>query len=520
MKPCGDKDSRSAHYIPAVRLPLLLLILALPLAAQSSPYVPLDHPLLPAAEFLIARGDIDDPSPMIRPFRRSDLLRVLGHAELDPNTPSGRVAAELVKAFTEPPGDHWIRVSPRLGVDGFSRARRDLFHPAGDGGVRPYLESSFELRSGPLVLMSRAAAENRLKLDPDWPGTTFQNTKSQAYRFIDAYIAGQWKHGRLFFGQMDRNWGPPGSAGLSIANQGYPRTDLAFDIVFRDLMFSAVATQLTEMKSTDGSVHKRYFAAHRLNVRLTHRLNIALWETAVLTGPNRSFQQGLANTMILFSFPAQQGMADDRNTILGGDLTWRPAQRLLLQGQAMVDDMWRRKADPNGTGEPVHPGRWAATMVGSGALGNRLSWRAHLAVVNALAYRTVDSAKNFVDRGLGIGPQFPDNLSLGLGVGVPVGKSWLVTPDLTLFKQGEGRLDQPFPLGASLTATPELFQGTVESTWRLGARVSGGLGAFQLLGDGGWHHVTNLNHIVGASRSRFEARLRATIGFTGHRAIQ
>ena len=495
-----------------VRLLLVGLVVALPVAAQSSPYIPLDHPLLPVAEFLITRGDIADPSPMIRPFRRSDLLRVIGHAALDSATASGRLAAALVTAFAEPKEEHWIRVGPRLGVDGFSRGRRDLFHPAGSGGVRPYLESSFELRSGALVMMSRAAAENRLKLDPDWAGAATQQTKSQAYRFIDGYLAGQWQHARLFFGQMDRNWGPAGSAGLSIANQGYPRTDLAFEVVFRDLQFTALGTQLTEMQSTDGTIHKRYFVAHRLNARLSNRLDIALWETGVVTGTNRSFEPGFANSLILFSFPAQLGRRDDRNTILGGDLAWRPTKRLLLQGQAMIDDMWRRKADPNGTGEPPHPGRWAVTMVGSGAVGHRLSWRTHLAVVSSLAYQTSDSTQNFVDRGVGIGPQFPDHLSLGLGVGVPVGSSWLITPDVTLLKQGEGRLDRPFPLGPDLTATPELFLGTSESTWRLGTRASGGIGRFQLQGDGGWYHS--------ATRNRFEARLRATLGFRFQKALQ
>ena len=46
-------------------------------AAQASPYLPLDDPRLPLIEHLIARGDIADPSPMVRPFRRADALRVL-----------------------------------------------------------------------------------------------------------------------------------------------------------------------------------------------------------------------------------------------------------------------------------------------------------------------------------------------------------------------------------------------------------------------------------------------------------
>ena len=43
--------------------------------AQSSPYLPLDDPRLPPLEHLIARGDIADPSPMVRPFTRADALR-------------------------------------------------------------------------------------------------------------------------------------------------------------------------------------------------------------------------------------------------------------------------------------------------------------------------------------------------------------------------------------------------------------------------------------------------------------
>ncbi len=151
-------------------------------------------------------------------------------------------------------------------------------------------------------------------------------------------------------------------------------------------------------------------------------------------------------------------------------------------------------------------------MVGSDALGSRLSWRAHLAIVSTLAYRTLDNDQNFVDKGLGIGPQFPDDLGLGVSVGVPVGKSWLVAPDLTLFQQGEGRYDEPFPLGAALTATPQLFLGALESTWHLGVRASGGLGPFQFLGEGGWHHTT--------TRNRFVARIRATVGFQAQKALQ
>jgi len=499
---------------------VLLLAAAGPLAAQGSPFVPLDHPLLPLAEYLIARGDVADPSPMIRPFRRADLIRAIEAAQLDPASPSGRIAASLRAAWSDPADPNWVRVAPRAGLDAFTSARRDLLHPAGDDGARFYADLALEGRFGPLVLVSRPAAENRLKGDPDWAGAGLQRRKSQAYRFVEGYLAAQFEHARLFFGQMDRNWGPVGALGLSVANAAYPRTDLGLSVVFRDLQFDVVAAGLTPMKASDGSIPDRLFLAHRLNVRVTRRLDLALWETGVLTGSAESPDLAFTNPMVLLSFPIQLGRADDRNAIIGGDLSWRIPGGIRVQGQAMIDDRWRRKADPQGTGEPAHPGRWALSGVLAGPLGGGAAWRASLGVISSLAYRTIDSTESFLDRGLGIGPTFPDQVTAGAAVQIPVRGRWLVTPDVVLLTQGEGRLDAPFPTGAALTATPELFLGRKATTLRLGATVSGGTERFQVDATGGYHHTTTADHVAGRTRTRFEGRLRVTVGLSRQGAIR
>ena len=514
------KDSRAPGYIPNVRwLPGLFLLAATSVAAQGSPFIPLDHPLLPLAEYLIARGDLVDPSPMVRPFRRADLIGAIDRAALDSATPSGRIAATLRAAFTDRAEANWARFAPRIGAEVSSRARRDLLHPAGDGAVRFYADAAFEGRFGNIVLASRPAAENRLKTDPDWGGGTIQQRKNQAYRFAEGYLAAQFEHVRLFFGQMSRNWGPVGTLGLSIADYGYPRTDLGFGLVFRDFQIDFVGTQLTGMVADDGAVRSRYFLAHRLNVRATHRLNLAIWETGLLSPDRTSFDPTFFNALVLLSFPAQLGLPDERNTIIGGDLSWRVG-RVLLEGQAMIDDRWRLKADPSGTGEPSHPGRWALTGAAGGPLSTRATWRTTLAVVSSLAYRTIDSTKNFVDRGIGIGPNFTDRLVAGASVSVPVAGRWLVTPDLTYQVQGEGRIDIPFPADAELTNTPEIFIGRTEKTLRLGLTVSGGAGRFEISGTGGYFRTTDLDHVAGATRNRFEARLRATVGFAKQGVIR
>jgi hypothetical protein len=406
-------------------------------------------------------------------------------------------------------------VEPRAGVQAYTAARRDPLHPAGDGRAEAYAEAVFELASGPLTLVSRPVAENRLKRDPDWSGAAVNRGKRQAYRFAEAYLSAQAGALRLTWGQMARNWGPPGPApGLGLSDYGYPRTDLALELRLRDVQVDLVGTELTAMTGAGGAPHRRHFMAHRLGVRVTPRLHLAVWETAVLAGPDESFEPSFRNPLVLLAFPAQFGREDRRNTLLGGDAHWRPRRGLGLHLQAAIDDRWRSRPDPDGTGEPAHPGRWAVTLGAAGALGRSASWRATAAAVSSLAFRTTDSTQNLVDRGVGLGPHFTDNVLLAASVSVPVAGAWLVTPDAAVLWQGEGRIDAPFPAGAAYTATPELFLGTVATTYRLGAAVSGGTTRFGVRATVGVHHTTSADHVRGRSRTRLEARALVTVGLS------
>jgi hypothetical protein len=199
---------------------------------------------------------------------------------------------------------------------------------------------------------------------------------------------------------------------------------------------------------------------------------------------------------------------------LGGDLHWRPRRGLQFEAQAAIDDRWRRRDDPDGTGEPPHPGRWAMTVGAAGRLGPSASWRATAALVSSLAFRTIDSTESFIDRGVGIGPNFTDHALLTAAVSIPIASRWLLSPDVALLRQGEGRIDAPFPVGPALTDTPELFLGTVATTYRIGVRLAGGTSRFGVQSEAGLHHTSNAGHQEGATRTRLEARLLATLGFS------
>ena len=494
-----------------------LLFIPVALSAQASPFIPLDDPRMPLIEHLITRGNIRDPAPLIRPFRRSDLVRVISEAALDTASAAGRIATRLRRAFADPPAESWAGVAPRGGVQAYSHARRDLLEPGGNGGVTGYAESELSAVFGPFALVSRPAAENRLKLDPDWVADTAQRQKTIAYRFIDAYISAQFRLATIQFGQIDRNWGPVGVPGLGLSNYGYPRTDLSFEFGPPAFRIRTIGTQLDDETGADSNVVHRYFVTHRLDVRLRKNLTLAIWENSVTAGHDLQFEPSNQNPLLLYTFAAQFGRNGKSNTMLGGDAHWRVTPKLLLEGQAVIDD-WRIGLN-RAAGETPRPNRWGLTVTASGPLGAAMAWHGSYTMVSSLAFHTTNPAENFTDGGVGIGRNFPDNGLLSIAIAIPVRASWLVTPEADVLVQGEGRLDQPFPDGPALSATPEWLIGTVATTWRLAVGVNGQPGPFGLSAVAGFHHVTNAGNQPGATVNGFEGRLTATIGFRTSRAL-
>jgi len=479
------------------------------LRAQASPYLPLDDPRLPLLEHLIERGDIEDPSPMVRPFRRADALRVLEQAD---TAGAPRLVTALRAALTEVPGGQTWRLAGRAGAQAYSHARRDVLHPLGPDGVKPYADATGEAVFGPIALESRMAAEPRIVDDPEWPG---RKDLQLAWRFPDAYLSAQFKYGSFFYGQMDRNWGPVGPPGIGVSNYAYPQVESSFRVGTRTLELEALARFLYDGQDSLGSVVHRYFFAHRLGVRLSDRLRLGLWETTVLSGVDRNFDGRYRNPLTLLLFANQYGLGSDGNVLLGLDAHWRFRGRATLEAQLGLDDLQYE----NTAGSSRYPNRWALTVAGFGPLGRVLGWRAFYTQASSLAFRTQNPFENFTDAGVGIGRNYDDMDQLTLTVSVPRGTRWMLVPELTLLRQGEGEINDPFPATPEEAGQiPQIFIGVVERTWRAALDLRGTQGPLDVHLNAGFHHVVNADHQEGRTVDRFEGRLQATIGI-GHQGV-
>ena len=450
---------------------------------------------MPLLEHLIARGEVRDPSPLERPLRRLDAVNALRASE----SPLGK---SLLIELTDPSGRSWARLTGRAGLRAFSQGRRDLLQASGAGRVTPYGSLAAEAVAGAFVGAVRLAADRNVKYDPDWTGSP-----RTMPRIEEAYAAVHWRWGSLQAGQMARNWGPAGIPGVSISDAAYPRPDISLALGRSGLRYSAVATKLRSTTAPNGERTERYYVTHRLAARAGRNLTLGAWEVGVIAGPGDQLDRATRAVVPLLVYPALFASRAHRNEMVGADLSWRVSPRLRFEAELAIDD-WNFDANN------PYPQRWAGSLSGSGALGRTASWRASYTTASSLAFRTLNPEENIVDRGIGIGRLFPDNEVIDLSVGFPVRAHWLVTPKLALLRQGEGRIQSPFPAASEASSVPARFIGTVANSLWTGVSVAGYQGPIQVLGEGGLRYTTNADHMPGRNRTSFEGRITATYGVT------
>src|SRR5206468_3241588 len=112
--------------------------------------------------------------------------------------------------------------------------------------------------------------------------------------------------------------------------------------------------------------------------------------------------------------------------------------------------------------------------------------------------------------GLGTGRNFSDYDQLTLRASLLTTPYALLTPEITLLRQGEGDLHLAHPPVAAYDSTPAFLAGMVERTLRLAVSGQVSAGAWSLSGEGGVHLVHNAGHVIGAQETRWVGRLGLT----------
>ncbi|MGH7529128.1 MAG: hypothetical protein ACREMN_02000, partial [Gemmatimonadales bacterium] len=373
--------------------------------------------------------------------------------------------------------------------------------------------AALSLFLGPVVLVSHPYFDTRLKWDPDYQG---KKDRVIAGRNAEAYLSAQLgeRTAELFFGSLDRNWGPPALEGLLVSPSpySYDHLGLAIGTPQGGIRLEGLLTQLDDLPDTSGTLNHRYFVAHRLVIRPPGRTTIALWEGTVLAGPDRQLEPWWANILTL-GLLTQYDQGGAGNTLVGADVATGIGS-VGVFGSLLLDDI---QIDDETPGDDEPPA-YGLTLGAQGALG-AAAWTAYYTRVSNLAYRTPNPAEALMRRDVGLARNFADYDQLSVSASMIPARGALLTAHAVLLRQGEGDFRLPYPPVTAYDSTPAFLQGVVERTVRLGVgfQVSGAW--WTLGGDGGVHFVRNAGHVSGASDTRWVGRLELTVRYRGEVAV-
>ena len=480
-------------------LVLLLLLPAGAAAQEASPYLPISHWSMPFLEHLITAGRLVDPTPLTRPFRVDQVLRALDAVDSTIVTRAEWAVVRQVRSdLTRHEHGPAARLDVHAGLAASSHARRDPLREAGTGQATFSGGAALTLYLGPVVFVSHPYFDTRLKYDPDWYG---KKDRVVAGRFSEAYISAQFTYADIFFGSLDRNWGPSAVQGLLLSDSPYGPDHFGLTLGTTGVKLEGIANQMNDLTDSTGATVHRYMVQHRLWIRPPPpgRWTFAVWEGSVLSGVGRQIEPWYVNFASL-GLLSQLNTGTNVNSFLGFDVQRRA--RVTLFAQGLLDDIQVDKK----TAADRKPSSYGLTVGAQGSIPHPSgggAWTVFYTRVANLTYRNEDNFQTPIYFGLGTGRNFSDYDQTTLQLSFMPTPAALLQPEITLLRQGEGDLHLPHPPVSAYPSTPAFLSGVVERTLRLAARGHVVHGRWVLSGDGGVHLISNAAHVTGASKTRW-----------------
>jgi hypothetical protein len=480
----------------------------------SHAYVPVEDWSMSYLEHLIRRRVIPDPTPLVRPFTVKALQRSLASVDSTGATPEElRIVGRLLARFA--PDEEWVGLTVEAdgGVWAGTHARRNSnLRESGDGHAFPRIGVNGILQAGVAAVIMHPEFDPNFKYDPDYGG---KDVSIKVY-YPEAYIAFRSKYLEVDLGRLRRSWGPISVPTLLVSSVPYPYDQFYLKVGTDRAFGHFLLADLDPMVNADGELSNRYFAAHRISARPWDFLDISAWGGQIISAPGQHWELWFVNPVPVYA-QSRDEQNRDSNVLIGGDGELRLGN-FRVGGSLSLDDLQLIESGGKSDEPPSY------------ALSGVIDWSPGLGVysfaysrISNLSYRAHDPSEPFLidqnldrDRvGAGLATNFTDYDLLTVRGGFIVSHGILIKPELSLLRQGEGDLRQPFPPRESYPDLPVTLTGTVETTLR--AAVQGTIAhpaGIHLSFDAGVHQISDYQHVEGASKTKFvgTVHLRYMIG--------
>jgi hypothetical protein len=260
-----------------------------------------------------------------------------------------------------------------------------------------------------ITLANHTIFDQDYKHDPLFAGDLSESEDWIYGRVNDAYININFKGFDLFFGRMNRNWGPINFPGLILSNNPYSYDHFLFSYTSGNLKLSILFSQLEELdgktfSNPDNIYHhtKKYLVGHRLDIGFSQKFQIAVTEMAVYGGAERDIELAFFNPMN-FYYGIQRNDKKQMNGIWSLDLFFKPVPRWTLYGQFLLDDIIVNN-DPGVSDRDRYPDRLGTMFsLRSGNFVSGLNTDITYVRIWNRTYQSKYNWENYHYRGLGLG---------------------------------------------------------------------------------------------------------------------
>lgn len=494
---------------------LVALLAPQVVAAQASPYLPVNDIAYTYVDALMSRGLLRGLSVAERPYIVAKVRASLDSAAATNQSATiksyiGALSTSLRRYELTHEGE---TVSARMPFR--AHATFDVFATAQSSGRRELMLADtidaivggstgyFVMGGGHMAGSVRVALDNRLNYDPEFTGKKDRKING---RTDDAYLSGQWKYAQVDFGRLGRNWGPAGQSGLQLGDDSYTYDHLYGRVGVDKFHITTVLARLENYVISPGVESSRYFSVHRLGVR-RGRFEGGLAEGYLYTGVHRGLEFSLLNPLNVFGL-SWRNERTDGNLNFGADASWRTSTVGTYSAELLLDDIQIDRCD-----SICHePSSYGMTFSAEGVpfFGDQRLFGSYTRVSN-LAYHTPNPPERYASYGVGLGRGYSDYDELRVGADLAVIRRMPLRIYAAHRRQGEGDYRNPYPAVADYGTTPAIFSGLLWTVNR--AAVSGALTVgrdFQINGEAGVNQNTNRMHIRGYDLTEFEGRVRVT----------
>ena len=164
-------------------------------------------------------------------------------------------------------------------------------------------------------------------------GYDYSNAQAYlGYKLTDHAIL-ELGHGKHFIGN--------GMRSLLLSDIGHNYFYFKFRVEVWKLLYQSVISELSGLSArftpNNELLPKKYMASHYLDLNISDRLSIGLFESVIFSRENQ-FELQYLNPLILYR-TVEHGLDSPDNVLLGMNLSWRPIDGMSLYGQILIDEL-------------------------------------------------------------------------------------------------------------------------------------------------------------------------------------